>query len=100
MGLIFGGAFICYLGLGAVFGLGLYQDWLGVVPGIFGLLGLFIACVGLGALVWRGRLAIIIDAAGIRLHIGNVFAVGSAPPLCPRENSMRSFGVAPRRLGE
>ncbi len=76
VGMILGGVFISYLGFGAVFGLGLYKDLLGVVPGIFGLLGLFMACVGVGALVKRGRLGITIDEAGIRLPTGNVFHPG------------------------
>ncbi len=71
--LILGGVFISYLGFGAVFGLGLYKDLLGVLPGIFGLLGLLMACKGVGAVVKRGRLAIIIDQAGIRFPTGNVF---------------------------
>ncbi len=76
VGMILGGAFISYLGFGAVFGLGLYKDLLGVVPGTFGLLGLLMAYVGVGALVKRGRLGITIDEAGIRLPTGNVFHPG------------------------
>jgi hypothetical protein len=75
-GMILGGAFISSIGLGAVFALGLYKEALGILPGIFGILGLFMLCVGAWTLAGRNQLAIAIDGTGIRIPTGNVFRPG------------------------
>ena len=92
--MILGGVFICYLGFGAVFGLALYKDLLGVLPGIFGLLGLFMVYGGVVALVRRRRLAITIDEAGIHLPTGNALHPGLG--FVARENIECQMRIAPR----
>jgi hypothetical protein len=72
---ILAGGFIALIGFGSAAAIGLYA---GLVPAVFGLLGLSLSVVGVGGLFSRGRRAIIIDPTGITLPRGNVFRSGES----------------------
>ena len=68
--MIVGGLLILFLGFGAAFGIGLYA---GLVPAVFGVLGLAWCAAGLLTLLKRDKLAITIGVTGVTLPVGNVF---------------------------
>lgn len=70
VGLILGGTVLSVVGLGAWMHIGGYA---GLIPGVFGLLGVLWIVVGSLALAKRSRMAIVIDDAGIELPAFAVF---------------------------
>ena len=72
---ILAGAFITLIGFASAVAIGLYA---GLVPAVFGLLGISLMAVGVGGLCARNRQAIIIDSTGITLPTGTVFRPGQS----------------------
>lgn len=65
--MLLGGGVIAYFGFQAAFHLG---GWPGLLPGVFGLLGLVWVFKAAGILIRWGHLAIIIDERGIEIPAG------------------------------
>jgi hypothetical protein len=80
--MLLGGCVLAWFGLGIALYLGGY---LGLVPGVFGLLGVLWVIVGGLALARRSQLAIVIDDSGIEFPAFRLYQRGSPRVRIPRE---------------
>ena len=72
---ILAGGFITLIGFASAVAIGLYA---GLVPAVFGLLGISLMAVGVGGLCARKHQVIVIDSTGITLPTGTVFRPGQS----------------------
>jgi hypothetical protein len=70
--MILAGLFFTVIGFASAFAIGLYA---GLIPAVFGLLGLLWVIVAAAALARRKHFAITIDSSGITVPTGSVFRV-------------------------
>jgi hypothetical protein len=80
--LALGGAILAFGGLEFWTLLGIY----GIVPGLFGLLGLFMLYSGIAALAARKKLSIAIDESGIEQPVGSLLMLNLRRTLIARDN--------------
>jgi hypothetical protein len=81
--MLLGGCVLAWFGLGFAVHLGGYP---GLVPGVFGVLGVLWVIVGVLALARRSQLVIVIDESGIELPAFRLYQRGSPRVRIPRED--------------
>src|SRR4051812_4577234 len=83
VGMLLGGCLLAWFGIRAVLFLGGYP---GLLPGVFGVLGVLWALIGLLTLARRSQLTIIIDEAGIEFPVFRLYQRHARRVRIPRED--------------
>jgi hypothetical protein len=83
VGMLLGGCVLAWFGIAAGVYLGGY---LGLLPGVFGILGLLWVAMGALALARRDQLAIVIDEAGVEFPAFRLYQMESTRVRIPRQD--------------